>query len=827
MPAILRDRRRRRPRYFDRRFLTARDLTRDQQYVALRQADLGQIGGSGVLSGLDVHSDARGAQLFLEPGVGVARSGEVVAVRERVRARVAHLPITHFSGRAVDSLSNRRPWRRRHGLFVLVARPVEYAREPTTAFPTGVSGERSLEDGEIAEATWLTLMPVPSLAPREVLRRGRARLAREVFLEGFDLSEGSDGLALAVVGLVGNRINWIDTHMVRRDVGGDGLLGLGIERRKNRLAFQRHYVDRIRDVVAERGDRGLGENIAAADEFDVLPPVGPLPRAALQAENGDLFQSFFPASIYTEVTVVPEDELSSFVSEGLVRAPIDLTVEPETLEAVPVLLIVPVPRKGLLDRIRRLQSGVLRSSLSAAGRPLARVRPFDGLSALRRKLMPEVADPKPLDMKAWRSALESATELWYMRRPQFAPVSAVVPRIPEGSLDSEPIEMLDGPARDHIEGAGEVERFNNLLSTVGEEVIAALGETLADSVFATPVFVTGLLAELAYVARRPRATGLLPEPPDAPRAPFFVESPPLDRVVLRPIELGDVQRVTLRYRAQGAVGGIALLGALGDFERAVLGQSVVLPEIGAWLSQPLGGFVTVGVVQQMLANADVDGLRGLAEGMDLRIARLFDESRSAPRLATFGAEPLLRLVWDVSAASFRESIDDALADLPLGESAVFTTIFLVKLIEIGWGLDIDTADEGRAFLDALAAWVPGTAFAVPGVPTLHPNGEVLADVSHVSRDLLVEGALNTAPETVSQASERLVDVGFPRPVVPTSEDAEALQLLALAAPGVTFLNEIATATDAALGSFATQAGQAVTLRHMLLMRVAVVQLSNS
>ena len=45
---------RRRPRYFDGRFLTARDLTREQNYFLARQSDIGRAGGSGVVTGLGV-----------------------------------------------------------------------------------------------------------------------------------------------------------------------------------------------------------------------------------------------------------------------------------------------------------------------------------------------------------------------------------------------------------------------------------------------------------------------------------------------------------------------------------------------------------------------------------------------------------------------------------------------------------------------------------------------------------------------------------------------------------------------------------------------------
>ena len=60
---LIEDARRERPRYFDGRFLAARDLIRDQQYFLTREADLGQAAGSGVALGLFVREAAERASL--------------------------------------------------------------------------------------------------------------------------------------------------------------------------------------------------------------------------------------------------------------------------------------------------------------------------------------------------------------------------------------------------------------------------------------------------------------------------------------------------------------------------------------------------------------------------------------------------------------------------------------------------------------------------------------------------------------------------------------------------------------------------------------------
>src|SRR4030095_11971895 len=83
--ALVLDGLRRRPRYFDGRFLTGADLTRDQDYIRQRQADLARAGGSGVVTGLQVSlgSDPAGQTLVIEAGHGVTPGGDLVLVANR------------------------------------------------------------------------------------------------------------------------------------------------------------------------------------------------------------------------------------------------------------------------------------------------------------------------------------------------------------------------------------------------------------------------------------------------------------------------------------------------------------------------------------------------------------------------------------------------------------------------------------------------------------------------------------------------------------------------------------------------------------------------
>ena len=83
--AMVLDGLRRRPRYFDGRFLTGADMTRDQDYIRQRQADLARASGCGVVNGLEVGmaGSPGGEMLTITPGHGITPTGDIVTVMSR------------------------------------------------------------------------------------------------------------------------------------------------------------------------------------------------------------------------------------------------------------------------------------------------------------------------------------------------------------------------------------------------------------------------------------------------------------------------------------------------------------------------------------------------------------------------------------------------------------------------------------------------------------------------------------------------------------------------------------------------------------------------
>src|SRR5512139_4080471 len=89
---LVEDPRRERPRYFDGRFLAARDLIRDQQYFLTREADLGRAAGSGVANGLDVAAGDTPQTLLIGAGEGITGSGELVLLPRDLTLHLADIP---------------------------------------------------------------------------------------------------------------------------------------------------------------------------------------------------------------------------------------------------------------------------------------------------------------------------------------------------------------------------------------------------------------------------------------------------------------------------------------------------------------------------------------------------------------------------------------------------------------------------------------------------------------------------------------------------------------------------------------------------------------
>lgn len=418
---VIADERRRRSKYFDGRFLVARDLTRDQNYFLTRQADLGRAGGAGVVFGLMVRPvDGRATSIQIEEGHGVTPSGESVVLPCPLTFDLSDLPaIERLDATFGLSSIPRDPARNPSGLFVIALRPVEFTANPIASYPTSLAGSRTVQDGDIIEGVAVSLIPYPDEGTPNEMEIRRARAAREIFV-----SLGARGiparvLPLAMVGLDRGVVRWVDPFLVRREVwpAQEDLLGLGVAPRTLRQAHFLQYEAHLSALIEQRRSQGL--RFAASEHFLALPPAGRFPAAAIDPR--EFTQIYFPPEADVVLSILPEDEIPALVEESLRLPPIDLTLSSVEQDSTALLVLIPLPRQRFREFQSRLPS-LERPFKSAAPGMVARRSP---LETMRGMLLPRLISPEGSARETadadWQRALQAAADpatglLWYVRR---------------------------------------------------------------------------------------------------------------------------------------------------------------------------------------------------------------------------------------------------------------------------------------------------------------------------------------------------------------------------------------------------------------------------
>ncbi|HYR91458.1 MAG TPA: hypothetical protein VE422_45820 [Terriglobia bacterium] len=435
------DPRRWRPRWFDGRFLAASDLQAEQNYFLTRQADICRAGGSGVIDGLWVSEVAGVEQLRIEPGQGVTDKGELLVLFSELKVNPSDVAqMQRLDGAFGLQMIPQETGLARTGLYVLALRPVEWTANPISAYPTSLTGTRTVQDGTIIEGVAVSLIPYPDKGNDDTWNRRRARVAREIFVEGRDYGMNSGVLPLAMVALRGNLIEWVDPFMVRRETGSERPAGtdFGFGSRALREAHLLQYQLHLADVL----NANKGAPFLANAYLDALPPAGQFPSATLDPDL--LTQRFFPAGIEVEVSFIPDDELPAVIEESLLVPPIDLTVGPEGLSGIVVIVLVPLSRADFAEKRRVLPNwdDNLPQLRPVFKEITARTSPRELLlSRFFRSLAPPAQPPEE---QPWRTLLRNAQTqqlLWYVRR-RHLPIPANIAGTPV-SADSFTDLVLD------------------------------------------------------------------------------------------------------------------------------------------------------------------------------------------------------------------------------------------------------------------------------------------------------------------------------------------------------------------------------------------------
>ncbi len=488
--ALVQDDRRQRPRWFDGRFLAARDLIREQQYFLTREADLGQAAGSGVAEGLTVEEGGAPQTLTISAGHGITPAGELVLLTDDLSVNLANVPrAEQFTAKFGLGRFPQIAQRSRNGLFVLALRPVEFTANPIGAYPTSITGQRTVEDGDVIEATAIVLIPWPDDGASDDLNARRGRAARTIFVEGTDRGLSANVLPIAMIALANNTLAWIDAPMVRRELGADrnDLPGLGFAPHALRLAHLLQHQGQLADVVQLTN----GRSFPAASYFPALPPAGPLPPGVVSPV--DFTQGYFPAAIDVEFSIIPDDELPALVEESLALPGIDLTAAPDTLESSSVLILAPVPRSQWRAVVSQLTT-LRRAVLPAAPNLVSARRPLEILQRLRlpRPIIPPLDPTSPSDAQ-WQ-ALAQQPNLWFVRRRNVAyreDLAGAAVRIaaPEVPLP---------PLIDRLGTLGLGDRFNGILERATPSARIEVANLLSSPRFAdSPTLTAAAIGELS------------------------------------------------------------------------------------------------------------------------------------------------------------------------------------------------------------------------------------------------------------------------------------------------------------------------------------------
>lgn len=525
--ALVVDSGRRRPYYFDGRFLTADDLTADQDYVRARQSDLAQAIGPGVIRGLMVglghQTAATGPTLVIEPGLGLTPAGDLVEVSSPQVIPVASLPqSTGLDAQLGIKVLPNASSVNRSGLFVLALRSIEFSANPTVAYPTTLDGQRTVRDGDIVEATAVTLIPYPDRSGVETAAAKRARVAREIFADRQRPGALQQALPLAMLCLEGGALRWLDVFMVRREVGAESTLAAGLAPRPRALleAWLKQHQDHLDDIATAEVKAGF----AAVKHFEVLPPVAPLPAAALRFEvqlgQLTMLQGYFPPLVDCEFAFVPSDELAALVSESLALPPIDLRAADDDLDHLSILIVAPVTRQQLEAHKRALQS-IVRPVKAAGAGLVAKRTPFESLVRLSQPTPlvppPALVNPTPEALaQAWQRAVEQARSdaesagqgramFWYLRKrqlPYTAEIASTTLRLAGDAV------TIDQAVDQRVRADGVLTRFNTITGGIATLARAEAANLLAAPRLAVSPVLSSRVVATSDLLRRSAFTAL-------------------------------------------------------------------------------------------------------------------------------------------------------------------------------------------------------------------------------------------------------------------------------------------------------------------------------
>jgi hypothetical protein len=337
--------------YFNGRLLSGEDLARDQEGHREARRRIGQAIGEGVAFGLEVYETAGDSTrlapvVTVEPGVAINRKGETLALPSRVDLRLVR---SLQPGGAPGGATFRVCDERRPGVFVvgegvylltMACAEAGQGRAPVSGLGNAAA---QCNVRAVVEGVQFRLEQ-PQVAPELLLDRAhlRSRLAAAALgiadrLEGYASPFAPRAVPATLVetlraaGAVtdcevplallhwnaSEGIAFVDMWSVRRRLtprGADARWAslVGPRRTSEAEATYLQFQEQVDDIVSSGED---ASQVAAADRFEFLPPVGILP---LQAGARPAFDPlrFFGAMASRDVAYTDGRLLRSLVEES-------------------------------------------------------------------------------------------------------------------------------------------------------------------------------------------------------------------------------------------------------------------------------------------------------------------------------------------------------------------------------------------------------------------------------------------------------------------------------------------------------------------------------
>jgi hypothetical protein len=382
-----------RSHYFDSRLLTAEDLNRDQLYLDGRLRELGQALGYGIVRGFELALSLSNGEITVQPGLGITRAGRVLELTRELIVKTT-------DPAEISELNNGSYRRIDRALYAVVVKYSEQGTDIAEVFPTDLGSQRRYNYDVMTEGVQFSLVRLPQPLAQQNELIIRANLLSEWINDptaGGAVPE--DGLALGVLAINNNRPIWLDVDLLRqplRAINRPGDLQQDLSRRYDKL---------LSDVIAQRASASLNNDFSAADYFRLLPPVGLVPKGAIDPVAGR--QGYFPEHFNISIAPVRLADLELVRAESMSLPPIDLS----SREPIDIVVMVPMNNLDYAQAAQRLESPT-----GSAGDAM----PSQNLLSLR--LFPAVK-PHALDSDKdawtaiWNKLNASNQSLFYIRRP--------------------------------------------------------------------------------------------------------------------------------------------------------------------------------------------------------------------------------------------------------------------------------------------------------------------------------------------------------------------------------------------------------------------------